>query len=200
VVQYARGDKMRRFFRWLTNILLGLLVLLTVLFVLLPAVFTASLAVVYSGSMEPAMPTGAIAVMVPVDPADIRIGDIIAFDPTWDDSEVTISHRVIDIVKEPSLGFVTKGDANEDPDADVAPPDSIVARVIFNIPRLGYILGYAQRYTNSRLGFSLLIVLPTILLIGNAVRDVYYMSNPWKRRQRERKRTLERLRKRMSHA
>ena len=189
---------MRRLIKWLTNILLGLLVLMAVLFVLLPAVFASSLAVVYSGSMEPAVPMGAVAWMEPVDPAQIKVGDIIAFDPTWDESEVIISHRVIEVVEEPTLGFRTKGDANEDPDFDIAPADRVVARVAFNMPNLGYVLGRIGRYTTGRLGFSLFIALPTVLLIGNAMRDMNFTLSPRKRRARQRRKLMERRKKRRS--
>lgn len=187
---------MRRLAHWLTNIILVLLVLATVLFVLLPAIFASSLAVVYSGSMAPAMPMGAIAWLQPVDPAEIEVGDIIAFDPPWDDYDVTISHRVIEVVDGETLGFVTKGDANEDPDPDIAPADSVLGKVPFNIPNLGYVLAYIARYSRSQLGFALFIGLPTVLLIGSATRDMNFMLSPGKRRARQRKKIMERRKKR----
>ena len=189
---------MRRLVRWLSHIIVGLLVLMAVLFVLLPAVFASSLAVVYSGSMEPAMPMGALAWMEPVDPAEIKVGDIIAFDPTWDESDVLLSHRVIEVVKEPTLGFRTKGDANEDPDWDVAPADSVVARVAFNMPDMGYVLGRIGKYTTGRLGFGLFIAMPTVLLIGTAMRDMNLTLSPRKRRARQRKKLMERRKRRRS--
>lgn len=190
---------MRRLVKWLTNILLVLLVLATVLFVLLPAVFASSLAVVYSGSMAPVMPIGAIAWMQPVDPAEIEVGDIIAFDPPWDDYDVTISHRVIEVVDGETLGFVTKGDANEDPDLDIVPADNVLAKVPFNIPNLGYVLQRIGKYTSNRLGFGFFIALPTLLLIGSATRDMNFMLSPRKRRARQRKKMVERRKKRRFH-
>jgi signal peptidase len=170
--------------------------LLAVVFVVLPAVFASSLAVVYSGSMEPAMPMGAIAVMEPVDPAKIKVGDIIAFDPTWDATDVTISHRVIEVLE---AGFVTKGDANEDPDFEIVPPANVIARVRFNIPDLGYVLARISKYTTGRAGFAFFIALPTVLLIGSAMRDMNFMLSPGKKRARRRKKILERRKKRSSH-
>ena len=191
---------MRRLVKWLTNILLGVLVLLVVIFVVMPAVLASSLAVVYSGSMEPAMPRGALAWMEPVDPADIRVGDIIAFDPIWDDDDVTISHRVIEIVQSDNLSFHTKGDANEDADVDSVPAGNVLARISFNVPRGGYVLNYVGQYTKSRLGFGLFIALPTVLLIGSAARDLNFAINPKKKREIRRKKSIERRRKwRKSH-
>jgi len=187
---------MRRLVKWLTNIVLGLLVLLVVLFILLPAVFASRLAVVYSASMGPAMPIGAVAVMMPVDPAKIKVGDIIAFTQPESTSNVTVSHRVIEVVHEPALSFQTKGDANEDPDPFIVPVENVLARVPFNIPRGGYVLALTTRYTKGRVGFGLFIALPTVLLIGSAIRDMNFMLNPRMRRARRRKEMLERRRRR----
>lgn len=182
--------------RWLTNAVLGLLVLLVVVFILLPAVFSSRLAVVYSGSMGSAMPIGAVAVMVPIDPADIKVGDIIAFTQPESTSNVTVSHRVIEVVREPALGFQTKGDANEDPDPFIVPAENVLARVTFHIPRGGHILALTTRYTKGRVGFGLFIALPTVLLIGSALRDMNVMLNPRMRKVRRRKEMLERRRRR----
>ena len=183
---------MRRLAKWLTNIILVLLFIAALIFLLVPAVFASNLAVVYSGSMAPEMPTGALAVVEPVDPADIEVGDIIAFDPPWDDDDVTVSHRVIEIVEGETLGFVTKGDANEDPDFDLVPATSVTGKIILSAPNLGYILARVSDYTHGQLGFVLFVCVPTVLLIGSAVRDMNFMVNPRKRRERLRKKMMER--------
>ena len=189
---------MRRVVKWSTIMFLGLLVVVAILFVLLPAVFASRLGVVYSGSMEPAMPVGAMVWMEPVDPAQIKVGDIIAFNPPWD-PDATVSHRVIEVIEAPTLGFYTRGDANEDPDFDAVPADNVLAKVNFNIPNLGYVLGYIRQYTRGPLGFTLSIALPTVLLIGSAVRDMNFMLSPRKRRARQRKKMMERRKKRRFH-
>jgi signal peptidase len=181
---------MGRLARWLTNIMLVLLVMTALLFLVLPAAFASSLAVVYSGSMAPEMPVGALAMMEPVDPAEIEVGDIIAFNPPWD-PDVTVSHRVIEVVDGETLSFRTKGDANEDPDFDIVPADSVIGRVTFNVPNLGYLLARVGDYSRSRLGFVLFVGLPTLLLIGSAARDMNFMVSPGKRRERQRKKMME---------
>ncbi|MFC1864811.1 signal peptidase I [Chloroflexota bacterium] len=185
---------MRLLVKWLTNMIVGLLVLSVFAFILLPAAFHSRLAVVYSGSMEPLMPTGAVAWMEPVDPERIKVGDIIAFNPHWD-PEATVSHRVIELVSTPTLGFRTKGDANEDPDPDIISADSVLARVSFNMPELGYFLNRVSKYTTRRYGFALFIALPTILLIGGAVIDMNTMLSPGKQRKRKLKERRERRNK-----
>ena len=189
---------MGRLVKWSTIMFLGLLVLVAIFFVLLPAVFASRLGVVYSGSMAPEMPVGALVWMEPVDPAQIKVGDIIAFNPPWD-PDATVSHRVIEVIEEPTLGFYTRGDANEDRDLDVVPADNVLAKVSFNISNLGYVLGYIRQYTRGPLGFTLSIALPTVLLIGSAVRDMNFMLSPAKRRARQLKKMMERRKKRRFH-
>jgi len=189
---------MRYLITWLKYIALVLLVLLTIALVVLPAVFSSSLAVVYSGSMAPEMPVGALAWMAPVDPAEIEVGDIIAFNPPLQPDDI-VSHRVIEIIKEPTLGFVTKGDANEDPDWDVVPADYVLAKVSFNLHNMGYIMLRVRKYTEGRLGFALFIALPTVLLVGSAMRDMNFMFSPGKKRARQRKKMMEWRKRRGTH-
>lgn len=187
---------MRRLTKWLSNVFLGLLILLTVILIVLPAIFASRLAVVYSGSMAPAMPTGSLALMQPVDPAEIQVGDVIAFNPPWDKPEVTVSHRVIEVIKEPALGFLTKGDANEDPDLDMIPAANVKGRVAFSVRKVGYALNYIGRYTRGRIGFGFFVALPAILLIGSAIRDVSFVTSPRVRRAKRRQEMIERRRRR----
>lgn len=189
---------MRWLVRWLTNMVIVLLFLAAVIFVFLPAVFASRLAIVYSGSMAPVMPAGAVALMRPVDPAEIKVGDIIAFSPPRKQSGTAVSHRVIEVVNEPVLAFRTKGDANEDPDLDIVPATNVQAQVAFNVPRLGYFLSSIRRYTRGRLGFGLFVAGPTLLLIGSAIRDISLALSPARRRAGVRQKLLAR-RKRRRH-
>lgn len=186
---------MRRLAEWLTNLILMMVVLIAIFALILPSVFASRLAVVYSGSMAPAMPVGAIAVMGSVDPAAIEVGDIIAFNPAHD-PEATVSHRVIEVLEGETLSFRTKGDANEDPDTWEVAAANVIARVHFSIPRLGYALQTIGRYTGTRLGFGLLICLPTVLLITSAARDMNFTLSSGKRRARRKKKLTERRKKR----
>jgi len=181
---------------WLANIIVVLVILIAVCAVILPGIFSSKLAVVYSGSMAPAMPMGALAWMEPVVPADIEVGDIIAFNPPWRPDD-TVSHRVIEVLDD---GFRTKGDANEDPDLDIVPAANVIGRVSFNIHHMGYVLERIGRYTRNPLGFGLLICIPTALLIAGASRDMNFMLSPGKRRARRQRKMMERRKKRKSHS
>jgi signal peptidase len=117
---------------------------------------------VYTGSMEPAIPVGGIVVIKPVNPETLKIGDIICFqlsEPT------SITHRIINITDE---GFITKGDANEDPDQWIVKKENVIGKVIFTVPFIGY-LGY---FVRTPIGFILLIVIPASLIIIMKIRNI----------------------------
>jgi signal peptidase len=117
---------------------------------------------VYTGSMEPAIPVGSVVVIKPVDPETLKVGDIICFqlsEPT------SITHRIINITNE---GFITKGDANEDPDQWIVKKENVIGKAVFTIPFIGYI-GY---FVRTPIGFILLIIIPASLIIIIEIRNI----------------------------
>jgi len=117
---------------------------------------------VYSGSMEPTIPVGSVVVIKPVDPNKLQKDEIICF--TRSEPKST-THRIIDITDE---GFITKGDANEDPDPFLVEKKNIIGKVIFTIPALGY-LSY---FVKTPLGFTLFIILPATIIIAEETRTI----------------------------
>lgn len=167
---------MKRLGKWLSYAILGLAVLFFAIVLLMPTVFSGTLAIVRSSSMEPAMPAGAIALMLPVDPEKVKVGDIIAFDPPWD-PDVTVSHRVIDIHRDGQLLFDTKGDATEDTDPYYVPDQSVHGKVIFNVPYLGFATNYMTEYVRTWWGLIVFVALPSMLLVGSIIRDTSRSTN-----------------------
>lgn len=92
-----------------------------------------------SGSMAPAIDTGALALVERVDAADLRAGDVASV-PTGSGGRVT--HRIVQVTHaEDRATLQLKGDANLAPDArlyDVHDAD----RVLFAVPRVGYAIGW----------------------------------------------------------
>jgi signal peptidase len=117
---------------------------------------------VFSGSMEPAIPVGGIVVIKPVDPETLKIGDIICFQLS---ESTSITHRIINITDE---GFITQGDANEDPDQWIVKKENVIGKVIFTVPFIGYI-GY---FVRTPTGFILLILLPASVIIIMEIRNI----------------------------
>jgi signal peptidase len=167
---------MKRAGKWAVNIILGLVLCLVLFAVLIPSVLSGSLAIVRSSSMEPAMRAGALAVMLPIDPENVKVGDIIAFDPPWD-PDVIVSHRVMAVHRDGQLLFDTKGDATEETDPYYVPAANVHGKVLFSIPYLGYAASYAVRYVRTRLGLIFLVCIPAAILIGSAIRDVNRSHN-----------------------
>jgi signal peptidase len=117
---------------------------------------------VYTGSMEPAIPVGSVVVIKPVDPETLKIGDIICFQLS---QPTSITHRIINITNE---GFITKGDANEDPDQWTVRKENVIGKAILTIPFIGY-LGY---FVRTPIGFILLILLPASVIIIMEIRNI----------------------------
>ena len=171
---------MKRAGKWAGNIILGLVLCFVLFAFLVPTAFSGSLAIVRSSSMEPAMPAGALAMMLPVDARDVKVGDIIAFDPPWDPNpDVTVSHRVIGLHHDRygEILFDTKGDAIEESDPYYVPAQSVHGKVVFSIPYLGYAASSVIGYVRTRLGFVTLVCIPMVILVGSAIRDVSQSRN-----------------------
>lgn len=86
-----------------------------------------------SGSMSPAIPTGSLALAVPVDHREIEVGDVVSV--PYERTRVT--HRVVSIDRtEASSLLRLQGDANDT--ADLRPYQVTAAdRVVYSVPHLG---------------------------------------------------------------
>src|SRR5919199_1464851 len=124
--------------------------------------------VVYSGSMEPAIHTGDVAVVGPVKATDLKVGDIVPYRAPAD-PDVVITHRIMDIGTDEQgrLVFQTKGDANNVQDQVLVDQKALLGRVAYAIPRLGYMVDMSKR-TEGKLMF---IALPGLLLAADFLRE-----------------------------
>ena len=94
-------------------------------------------ALVASGSMTPTMDVGDVVIIAKVPTDVIKPGDIIQFRRP---ERVTVMHRVVEIQEtEGTKRFITKGDANDEPDDDPVIPENVVGKAVFNIPKIGWI-------------------------------------------------------------
>jgi signal peptidase len=94
-------------------------------------------ALVGSGSMEPKMYPGDVVIIAKVPADNIETGDIIQFRVP---EKVTIMHRVIEIQETEGGGklFITKGDANDQPDSEPVIPENVVGKAVLTIPKIGW--------------------------------------------------------------
>lgn len=129
--------------------------------------------VVYSGSMEPTLGVGSLALVERVPSAQVRVRDVLTFaDPGRPGRLVT--HRVVEKVERPEGGvaYRTKGDANthRDPWAIALPDDA--GRLAFDVPYVGYALWYAKtREARTALVLVLAGLVLTLLLRAIWRRD-----------------------------
>jgi len=110
--------------------------LICVLFALAAVFFGITPLIFRSGSMAPAIDTGALALSKTTPVADIEVGDIVK---VTNASGTGITHRVVEIgaVGTDTAQLFLKGDANAEPDAEsyvVSEAD----RVFFSVGKLGY--------------------------------------------------------------
>lgn len=93
-----------------------------------------------SGSMSPAIETGALALARPTDASDLRVGDVISVRAS---DGARITHRVVETtLRGDEASLVLRGDANGVPDAEVYTVSS-AERVVVSVPYLGYVVAYA---------------------------------------------------------
>lgn len=143
-----------------------------ILFALLlvaPGVFGAEGAyVVQSDSMSPAIGAGDMVVTTGVNANDLEEGMVITFQTTERQSRVT--HRIIAVEERDGMPmYVTKGDANEEPDAETVAPSQVAGRVWFTVPLLGHLVAFA----GTDLGLLTLVVLPAIALVSSEIYSLY---------------------------
>ncbi len=114
---------------------------------------------VQSGSMEPTIMTGDIIVIQ--DHNQYNKNDVV----TFKDSDRIVTHRIIEEEGEEGSEpiFQTKGDANRSADEARIKQNDILGKVIFTIPKLGYMVAFGQ----SLPGLIVMVIIPATLLVVN---------------------------------
>ena len=127
---------------------------------------------VISGSMEPTYHVGSLIYVKKVDPSTLKIKDPITFEL----SDKTIAtHRIVEIVKDeenPNIyKFRTKGDANENVDANLVEPNKVLGKPLFTVPYLGYLATYIQSYPGNMVAICTAIALLIVVIIIDMLID-----------------------------
>jgi len=124
---------------------------------------------VYSGSMEPTIPVGGLALDRAIPAREVGIGDVITFSDPYVKGRL-VTHRVIDILQTPrGPAYRTKGDANPGRDPWTIRLAGQVGRVSFSVPVAGYILFYAH----TREVRAALICLAALFLLFGMLRWIW---------------------------
>lgn len=124
--------------------------------------------VVQSGSMEPKIKVGSVVLVAPQ--KTYKEGDIVTYliSPNANPKKIgsTITHRINTVLE--SGDFKTKGDSNAAEDNKPISKENILGKVMLAIPYVGYIVSYIR----TRMGFTLLVVIPGILIVLNEILNI----------------------------
>lgn len=103
----------------------------------------------------------------PID--NYKIGDIITFGP-YSKTKAPTTHRIYEIKVEGGQPiYITKGDANNAPDAREIAKRDIVGKVLFSVPYVGYAVDFAKK----PMGFALIIIVPAALIIFDEIKKIF---------------------------
>lgn len=155
---------------WLVIVLLALIAGITALSALnIPSGI--KLYNVQSGSMSPKVPAGSIVV---VKSADLyKPGEVITFKAQKDravkNPKFTTTHRIMKRQEDNTgIKFITKGDANDDPDSEPVDQNLVLGKVILTIPILGYPVAFAK----TQAGLIILIIIPATIIIFSELVNI----------------------------
>lgn len=124
---------------------------------------------VLTGSMEPAIPTGVLAVLLPANGDELAVGDVVTFHHPLDE-RAYVTHRIVAIEGDgDGRVFVTKGDANAVPDAWRVRASGTGWRYAFGLPVAG---GMIAALSSSPARFAL-FALPLLALAALALFEIW---------------------------
>lgn len=121
--------------------------------------------IVTTPSMEPAVKVGSISIVKRFNQEDIEVGDIIMFSNKYNEN---IVHRVIEIEKYKGQSlFVTKGDANMEPDGVLVDSSSYIGKVVVTA---NWLSGAVKQFISGTIVeyavFKLLLIFIIIIYVG----------------------------------
>jgi len=129
---------------------------------------------IFGSSMEPTLQSGGLLIIEPVDPKDVKMGDIIVFNvPSmvreYYNYPPVVAHRVIEVWTEPTLSFRTKGD-NTGGDPFTVRPEDLRGTVGDQIPYMGIPLLFFQSQQGTIFVLAALALLAFFLYGGELGR------------------------------
>lgn len=137
---------------------------------------------VVSGSMEPTYHVGSLIYVKKVDPSTLKVKDPITFKIS-DDTIAT--HRIVEIIPDEdnpnTYKFRTKGDANEDVDANLVDPNKVLGKALFTVPYLGYLATYIQSYPGNMVAICIAISLIILVVILDMITEEPKQETPDKK-------------------
>lgn len=172
--------------------LLGIVTLLAAAVVVVPWVSGSTPYTILTSSMEPGLPPGTLVVVKPIDPEEVRIGTVVTYQLYSGQDEV-VTHRVIEIQSPTVPGddpsFITKGDANSEPDAKPVTAVQVRGAVWYSVPYIGWI----NNVVNGDMRAVVIPIVAGVLFLYAGWSVVSGQIDRRRRRRREEAARLERL-------
>ena len=133
-----------------------------------PSIFGYKLYVVLSGSMEPSMHTGSLAVVKEAPVTSLTVGDVITFRNL--DSGKLITHRIVRVNNSGSMvDYTTRGDANDTDDFTAVKPEDIIGKVSYSVPFVGSFMEIAR----TKEGILAFVIIPGAIIMMLEVRKLF---------------------------
>lgn len=183
VVQTLRSQRVRKGFQ-IGLLVVAVLVLVPFLVYAFPELAGASESyVVLSGSMQPTLAPGDIIIVYEQDPASLEAGDIITYERG---TATLVTHRIVAVTQteDEALAFETKGDNNEDADAELVKASALVGKVpTLGLPLLGEVpiyfpmVGYIVVFINQS-PVTFLLVIGAVIAIDELRRFLSSDDSP----------------------
>lgn len=148
-------------FTLFSNILFLLILLLTVFLIRI----SSGNFIVLSGSMSPRIPAGSWILIRRVN--NYKLGDVVSFNSF----NATVTHRIVGI--DSKAKFITKGDANSEPDQGSVDRASILGKTFIIIPYLGYLISFSPTLP----GLIIIVLFPAMILIYFEIRNIFSAFN-----------------------
>ena len=118
--------------------------------------------IVLTDSMDPVIKSGDLIFAKSIDPAEVAVGDIITFFDPAGSGTSTVTHRVVEVLREDGLHFRTKGDANNTEDRSLVPAENLIGVYRARLPGMGQVAMFLQ----TTPGLLLCVVLPLGALVA----------------------------------
>ncbi len=130
-------------------------------------------------SMYPTIKAGDIVVTYKDKDNNYNTGDIITF--TTNGSSITVTHRITEIYEvNGKRTYRTKGDNNNTADMTTIPAENVIGRVVFRIPKAGYI----QQFMVTKTGWIVVVVIPCL---GIVIYDILKMFKVAAKKKKQKK-------------
>lgn len=125
---------------------------------------------VTSGSMEPEIHTGDVVYVKKTTFQELKEGDVITF--SLNEGRTIVTHRVKTIDAASGL-LQTKGDANEETDANWITMDAVIGKVYYSVRGLGYVALMAATTAGKMFLLAVFLWMLAAQMVISGVRMIY---------------------------